>query len=311
MMILSRTPSARIFYLGLLFAAWIVASQPVMLIAQVSPAEHASHHPSQAGTGAPDVGAGPVPAKTSAAMGGGMEGMGKMMEGMGKAPPKELYPSLMALPELSPEQRKQVEEQAGERMHAGTALMAQALDTLNAGAQSGDYAAMQEAMTRLREGAAQLESGIAARRALAEGRAPREVALTWFKREMNLTSRHPARRATRAPRRHAISPLHDGAAHRVRAGDGRHVLLQDAPRGGPLWAYRGRQGIAAAGIGTAACRTTRSVLAGASAGRRGPAARRTDLPGHARGRNTSGIRSVARSVIRHPSSGWRCRNSSG
>ena len=48
----------------------------------------------------------------------------------------------MALPELSPEQRKQVEQQAAERMHAGTALMAQALDTLNAGAQSGDYAAM-------------------------------------------------------------------------------------------------------------------------------------------------------------------------
>ncbi len=116
-----------------------------------------------------------------------MEGMGEMMKGMGKPPPKELYPSLMALPELSPEQRKQVEEQAGERMHAGSVLMGQALDSLNAGTQSGDYAAMQEAATRLREGIAQLESGIAARRALAEGRAPREVALAWFKREMNLS----------------------------------------------------------------------------------------------------------------------------
>jgi hypothetical protein len=115
-----------------------------------------------------------------------MEQMGEMMKNMGKPPPKELYPSLMALPELSPEQRKQVEQQAGERMHAGAMLMGQALDSLNAGTQSGDYAAMHEAMTRLREGTAQLESGIAARRALAEGRAPREVALAWFKREMNL-----------------------------------------------------------------------------------------------------------------------------
>ena len=112
--------------------------------------------------------------------------MMQMMEGMHGVPPKELYPTLMGLPELSPGQRQQVEEQAGARMHAGTALMSQALDTLIAGAQSGDYAAMHDATKRLREGTAQLESGITARRALADGRAPREVALAWFKREMSL-----------------------------------------------------------------------------------------------------------------------------
>jgi ferredoxin-NADP reductase len=145
--------------------------------------EHASHHPPPA--------AGETPA---AAMppgdnppGAGMGDMGKMMEGMGKPPPKELYPSLMALPELSPEKRREIEQQAAERMHAGTVQIGQALDALNRGAQSGDYAAMQQASTRLREGIAQLESGITARRALAEGRAPREVALAWFKREMNLS----------------------------------------------------------------------------------------------------------------------------
>ncbi len=124
---------------------------------------------------------------TPGGMGGMMEGMGEMMKGMmGGAKTQELYPSLMALPELSPEQRKQVESQAGERMHTGTVLMGQALDTLNAGTQTGDYAAMHEAMTTLREGVAQLESGIAARRALAKGVAPRSVALAWFKKEMNL-----------------------------------------------------------------------------------------------------------------------------
>jgi hypothetical protein len=114
--------------------------------------------------------------------------MGEMMKSMGKPPPKELYPSLMALPELTPEIRQQVEQQAAERMHAGAMLMGQALDTLNAGTQSGNYAAMHEATTRLREGLAQLESGVAARRALAEGRAPRDVALAWFKQEMRLAS---------------------------------------------------------------------------------------------------------------------------
>ena len=129
-----------------------------------SPDEHASHHPSAAGGTMPAAGAMPAATPESGGgMGGMMEGMGEMMKNMGKPPPKELYPSLMALPELTPEQRKQVEEQAVERMHAGTMLMGQALDSLNASALSGDYAAMHEAMTRLREGAAQLESGIAAR----------------------------------------------------------------------------------------------------------------------------------------------------
>jgi hypothetical protein len=157
--------------------------------------EHASHHPGAAGAGAMPATPGALPA--AGGMGGMMEGMGEMMKGMGTPPPKELYPALMALPELSPEQRKQVEAQAGERMHSGTVLMGQALDTLNAGTQSGDYAAMHEATTRMREGIAQLESGIAARRALAEGRAPREVALAWFKQEMNLSP--------------AAAPAHQGA----------------------------------------------------------------------------------------------------
>jgi len=162
-----------------------------------TPEEHASHHPGAAGAAAMPNGVGGGPG--SGGMGppagvgppGGMGGMGGMMEGMmkqmGVPPPKELYPTLMALPELSSEQRTQVEEQASERMHRGTVLMGQALDALNEGAASGDYAAMHGATTQMREGIAQLESGVAARRALAEGRAPRNVALAWFKQEMNLS----------------------------------------------------------------------------------------------------------------------------
>jgi glycine betaine catabolism B len=167
--------------LGLLWASGLCAQ---------SPEEHASHHPGQPGgatpaaAAMPAAGAGTAPA----AMPGSTGGPAEMMKGMmGPPPPKELYPSLMALPELSPEQRKQVEEQADQRMHAGSVLMGQALDSLNAGTQSGDYAGMHEAAVLLAEGLAQLESGIAARRALAEGRAPSEVALAWFRREMNLS----------------------------------------------------------------------------------------------------------------------------
>ena len=170
----------------------VIASACVLFCASEmsaqSPEEHASHHPGAVGAGAMSAAPGAAPAAGAMPAGGGMmEQMGEMMKGMGKPPPKELYPTLMALPELSPEQRTQVEQQAAERMHAGIVLMGHALDSLNTGTQSGDYAAMQEAATRLREGIAQMESGIAARRALAEGRAPREVALAWFKREMNLS----------------------------------------------------------------------------------------------------------------------------
>jgi len=151
--------------------------------------EHASHHPAQAAGATPAPG--PMPPGEMPAgekpPDAGMGDMGKMMEGMGKPPPKELYPSLMALPELTPEKRREIEQQSSVRMHAGTVIIGQSLDRLQSGAQSGDYAAMQEAATRLREGIAQLESGISARRALVEGRAPRDEALAWFKREMDLS----------------------------------------------------------------------------------------------------------------------------
>ncbi len=126
------------------------------------------------------------PANPAAAGPGMMEGMGEMMKGMGAPAPKELYPTLMSLPSLSAEQRKQVEQQADDRIRGGNSLMAEAVDALARGAASQDYAAMHEATVKLHEGMTQLESGIAARHALAEGRAPPEVALEWFKREMNL-----------------------------------------------------------------------------------------------------------------------------
>src|SRR6516165_12616334 len=78
---------------------------------QMSPEEHAKHHPGK-NQGGPAQGK----------MGGGMEGMGSMMEGMGKAPPKEQYPSLMSLPELTAERREEILSQAHARMQEGTAL---------------------------------------------------------------------------------------------------------------------------------------------------------------------------------------------
>lgn len=113
--------------------------------------------------------------------------MGKEMgEMMGGPPPRALYPSLMDLPELTPDRRREFERLAGERMIAGSALMSAAFQRLAAATERGDAGAMHEADAQVREGLALFESGLALQRAIAEGRAPRDVALDWFRREMNL-----------------------------------------------------------------------------------------------------------------------------
>ena len=116
-----------------------------------------------------------------------MEGMGEMMKGMmGGAKTKELYPSLMDLPDLPLAKRLEVQQQAGERMQSGVALMNESLDYLLQATEQQNYTAMEAGTASLREGLARFESGLAAQRTLAEGKAPRNVALTWFKRDMNL-----------------------------------------------------------------------------------------------------------------------------
>ena len=148
--------------------------------AQVSPEEHAQHHPEQAGgsgtrgMGGPQEGAGP------------QNGMGGMMEKMGAPKPKDLYPSLMELPDLPMERRGELEQEAHGRMVAGTRLLSEGFDELSRSAAGDDFAAMQAATEKIREGLSDFESGLAAHRALREGKAPRNVALQWFKRELNI-----------------------------------------------------------------------------------------------------------------------------
>lgn len=164
-----------------------------------SPDEHAKHHPKggdpavpAAGKDAPMTGMGGGAAKDADKGGGGMAGggmegmMDDMMKKMGAPPPKDLYPSLMSLPELTTEQREQVRSQADERMRSAVALLSEGLDKLAAATEIEDYAAMQGATAQVREAVARFETGLAAKRALAEGKPPKQVAMQWFKSEMNL-----------------------------------------------------------------------------------------------------------------------------
>lgn len=146
---------------------------------QVSPEEHAAHHPDQS-----------APAGESAApQQGGMQGMGdmgEMMRRMGVPPPKDIYPSLMDLPSMTAEQRDAFERLAHERMQTGAALMGQGLDDLLKAAPTQDFGAMQSAVDALREGLARFDSGLAAHRVMNSNTAPDQAAMDWFKREMNL-----------------------------------------------------------------------------------------------------------------------------
>jgi ferredoxin-NADP reductase len=178
--------AARLLRVGLM-ALWVGLLLAVPASGQVSSEEHKKHHPGT-GQASPPFAPGGPPAGAGPGMMGAQEGMGGMMRGMGATPPKEQYPSLMSLPELTPERREEILGQAHARIQEGAALLGKGLDQLAQSAETEDSVAMQEALAQVREGLSRLESGLAAKRAVAEGQAPRDIALQWFKREMNLTS---------------------------------------------------------------------------------------------------------------------------
>lgn len=164
-------------------------SPSVFVLAQTAPSEHKQHHPQANSAASPSPMAGmPGPTSNADATGGGMSGgMGEMMKQMGTPPPKDLYPSLMGLPDMSPEKRADIERLARERIIEGNALIKQAEEKMSNPATAQDPATIQEAATQMRQGLALLESGLAAQRALAGEQNSQDAAFKWFRREMNLT----------------------------------------------------------------------------------------------------------------------------
>jgi hypothetical protein len=116
---------------------------------------------------------------------GGMSGMGEMMV----QPQKQFYPSLMDMPALSPEARQFIERDAQQRLAAGAQSISSGESELHRAMAMKDPVAMQQAAAGVREGLLQVESGAAALRALREGQAPRQIALTWFKGQLSIPSR--------------------------------------------------------------------------------------------------------------------------
>lgn len=167
-------------FVTLATACLLVAVGITSASAQVTPEEHAQHHP--------DAAAGD--AKEASGAGGmqGMGDMGEMMSRMGVPPPKDIYPSLMDLPNMTAEQRDAFERLGHERMRTGTELMSEGFDALLLSSPTQDFEAMQVAVNQLREGLSRFDSGLAAHRVMNSGIPADQAAMEWFKREMNLST---------------------------------------------------------------------------------------------------------------------------
>lgn len=161
---------------------------PTRSVAQ-SEAEHLSHHPELAGSApvVPGVGSSPPITTPGAAPAGGMmQQMGEMMKQMGLPPKKDFYPSLVEITVLSREQWNEVQQKAHSRMIDGLGQLSTGLGSLSAAVDADNFALMQQSLTEMRQGIQMVESGLSAHRLLAEGESPRNIALNWFKTEMNL-----------------------------------------------------------------------------------------------------------------------------
>ncbi len=127
-----------------------------------------------------------------------------MKDAMGPYTPRELYPSLMQLPDLSPEKRAEIKRLARQRMEDGLQSVAKSRAAITASAANNDLSGMEQAAVDMRAAAARYQSGLAALRALEDGEGPRLIALSWFKREMSLDSTEKKRAATGL----GMSPFH-------------------------------------------------------------------------------------------------------
>lgn len=171
----------QIFILFVLFNQGSLIS---LAFAQISAEEHASHH---GGATPPSAESPPAQAGPNIGGEGMVQGMGEMMKGMMGIPPKkDFYPSLAEIPILTTDQRTAIEQTAQARISEGLGQLSQALESLMTEIETDNSSLMQQSLAEMKQGIQRVESGLSANRLLAEGESPHNIALNWFKTEMNL-----------------------------------------------------------------------------------------------------------------------------
>ena len=89
---------------------------------------------------------------------------------------------------MTPAVLAKIEAEAHSRIDHATKAMSKAQEEYQRAIRDNDTAAMAVAAARERIAVGELQSGTAALRALAEARPPRQIALTWFREQMNVVS---------------------------------------------------------------------------------------------------------------------------
>lgn len=181
------------------------------IAAQDSAAEHAAHHPAGSPSGtssqpapqaAPTL---PSPSAPPPAAGSMGQMMGSMMGGMmasaaasdekaagccGMGGPTPFYASLMEWPKLTDEARRAVTPKARERLNSGMVALSTQQNQIHRALAANDFTSAADAIARARESLALAESGAGVLNGLAQGQAPRDLAMRWFKHETAVGEDH-------------------------------------------------------------------------------------------------------------------------
>ncbi len=175
-----------------LFAALLVAcflASAARVNAQPAVDEHAGHHPGGAPpAAAASEGLKPTPpsgaALPTAPQPGCAPGAMSCMGG-GVRP---FYSRILDMPALTPESRAAIAAEAERRIGWGAQGIAASHARLEGALATHDIAGARLATDALHEAMQNVESGTSALQAIASGTAPREIALAWFRTEMNLAA---------------------------------------------------------------------------------------------------------------------------
>ena len=168
-------------------------------LAQMTSQEHEGQPPPSAAPASPqepragiqDSPSGPSP---------GMS-MSEMMKGPEST---ELFPTLIRISDPDPVERARLERRAEQWMSEGISLVSEGAAALSDSARRHDVRAMEQAGATIGQGLSRLESGLSVRRALESGEPPPQVALAWFKTQLNLL---PAPMDSRDRRILAMTPF--------------------------------------------------------------------------------------------------------
>jgi glycine betaine catabolism B len=167
------------------------------IYAQISPEEHASHHPGSSGATLPEG----TETKTGTSSKTTTAPANPMMQMMAPSsatsgPPgccglmatggKAFYPSLMDFPVLTDKAREYIRNEAIARLGLGAQIITSTQAELHQALSTNNTVAAQTALRRVREGLSFAESGASALQALNEAQPPPQIALTWFKHEMSI-----------------------------------------------------------------------------------------------------------------------------